>query len=50
MESEGISAPDSVGPESSKARRLKSPFPEFEPIRVKFCQVQGIVRGVVRRY
>ena len=24
--------------------------PSFEPIRVKFCQVQGVVKGVVRRY
>lgn len=30
--------------------RLQPANPEFEPIRVKFCQVQGVVRGVVRRY
>jgi repressor LexA len=30
--------------------RLQPANPEFEPIRVKFCQVQGIVKGVVRRY
>ncbi|MEM9064492.1 MAG: transcriptional repressor LexA [Planctomycetota bacterium] len=30
--------------------RLQPANPDFEPIRVKFCQVQGIVRGVVRRY
>jgi len=30
--------------------RLQPANPEFEPIRVKFCQIQGIVRGVVRRY
>ena len=30
--------------------RLQPANPEFDPIRVKFCQVQGIVRGVVRRY
>ena len=28
--------------------RLQPANPDFEPIRVKFCQVQGIVRGVVR--
>lgn len=30
--------------------RLQPANPGFEPIRVKFCQVQGIVKGVVRRY
>ena len=30
--------------------RLQPANPDFEPIRVKFCQVQGIVRGVIRRY
>jgi repressor LexA len=30
--------------------RLQPANPQFEPIRVKYCQVQGIVRGVVRRY
>ncbi len=30
--------------------RLQPANPAFDPIRVKFCQVQGIVRGVVRRY
>lgn len=30
--------------------RLQPANPEFEPIRVKFCQVQGIVKAVVRRY
>ena len=30
--------------------RLQPANPEFEPIRVKFCQVQGVVKGVVRRY
>ncbi|MDX2018359.1 MAG: transcriptional repressor LexA [Planctomycetota bacterium] len=30
--------------------RLQPANPAFEPIRVKFCQVQGIVKGVVRRY
>lgn len=30
--------------------RLQPANPEFEPIRVKYCQVQGIVKGVVRRY
>lgn len=30
--------------------RLQPANPEFEPIRVKYCQIQGIVRGVVRRY
>lgn len=30
--------------------RLQPANPEFDPIRVKFCQVQGIVKAVVRRY
>ncbi|MBI1190125.1 MAG: transcriptional repressor LexA [Tepidisphaera sp.] len=30
--------------------RLQPANPQFEPIRVKYCQVQGIVKGVVRRY
>lgn len=30
--------------------RLQPANPDFEPIRVKFCTIQGIVRGVVRRY
>jgi repressor LexA len=30
--------------------RLQPANPAFEPIRVKFCQVQGIVKAVVRRY
>ena len=30
--------------------RLQPANPEFEPFRVKFCQVQGIVMAVVRRY
>ncbi|MEN0020053.1 MAG: transcriptional repressor LexA [Planctomycetota bacterium] len=30
--------------------RLQPANPDFEPIRVKFCQIQGTVRGVVRRY
>jgi repressor LexA len=30
--------------------RLQPANPSFDPIRVKFCQVQGIVKGVVRRY
>ena len=30
--------------------RLQPANPEFEPIRGKFCQIQGIVKGVVRRY
>ncbi len=30
--------------------RLQPANPDFEPIRVKFCQVQGIVKGVIRRY
>ena len=30
--------------------RLQPANPSFEPIRVKFCQVQGVVKGVVRRY
>jgi repressor LexA len=30
--------------------RLQPANPDYEPIRVKFCQVQGIVKAVVRRY
>ncbi|RMD66099.1 MAG: transcriptional repressor LexA [Planctomycetota bacterium] len=30
--------------------RLQPANPQFEPIRVKECRVQGVVRGVVRRY
>ncbi len=30
--------------------RLQPANPDFEPIRVKFCQVQGIVKGVIRKY
>ncbi|MEL6328063.1 MAG: transcriptional repressor LexA [Planctomycetota bacterium] len=30
--------------------RLQPANPDFDPIRVRFCQVQGIVAGVVRRY
>lgn len=30
--------------------RLQPANPDFDPIRVKFCTIQGIVRGVVRRY
>lgn len=30
--------------------RLQPANPNFDPIRVRYCQVQGIVRGVVRRY
>jgi repressor LexA len=30
--------------------RLQPANTGFDPIRVKFCQVQGIVKGVVRRY
>ena len=30
--------------------RLQPANPEFEPIRVRFCQIQGIVTAVVRRY
>ncbi len=30
--------------------RLQPANPAFDPIRVKFCQVQGIVKGVIRRY
>lgn len=29
---------------------LQPANPEFEPIKVKFCQIQGVVRGVIRRY
>lgn len=30
--------------------RLQPANPSYEPIRVKFCQIQGVVKGVVRRY
>lgn len=30
--------------------RLQPANTAYDPIRVKFCQVQGIVKGVVRRY
>ena len=30
--------------------RLQPANPDFDPIRVKFCTIQGIVRGVVRQY
>lgn len=30
--------------------RLQPANPAYDPIRVKFCQVQGTVKGVVRRY
>lgn len=30
--------------------RLQPANPAFEPIRVKYCQVQGVVKGVIRRY
>jgi repressor LexA len=30
--------------------RLQPANPNFEPIRVKYCQVQGVVKGVVRKY
>ena len=30
--------------------RLQPANPQFEAIKVKFCQVQGIVKGVVRKY
>jgi repressor LexA len=30
--------------------RLQPANTSFDPIRVKFCQVQGVVKGVVRRY
>ncbi|MEO0630449.1 MAG: transcriptional repressor LexA [Planctomycetota bacterium] len=30
--------------------RLQPANPDFDPIRVKFCAIQGIVRGVVRTY
>jgi repressor LexA len=30
--------------------RLQPANVAYEPIRVKFCQVQGIVKGVIRRY
>jgi repressor LexA len=30
--------------------RLQPANPSFDPIRVKYCQIQGVVKGVVRRY
>ncbi len=30
--------------------RLQPANPDFEPIRVKHCEVQGVVRGVIRKY
>ena len=30
--------------------RLQPANPDFDPIRVQFCQIQGIVKGVIRRY
>lgn len=30
--------------------RLQPANSNYEPIRVKYCQVQGIVKGVIRRY
>ena len=30
--------------------RLQPANSDFDPIKVKFCQVQGIVKGVIRRY
>lgn len=30
--------------------RLQPANPKFDAIRVKFCQIQGIVKGVIRRY
>ncbi len=30
--------------------RLQPANSSYDPIRVKFCQIQGIVRGVVRKY
>ncbi len=30
--------------------RLQPANPAFEPIRVRYCQIQGIVKGVLRRY
>jgi len=30
--------------------RLQPANPDFEAIRVKFCQIQGVVTGVIRRY
>ncbi len=30
--------------------RLQPANPNYDPIRVKYCQIQGTVRGVVRRY
>jgi repressor LexA len=30
--------------------RLQPANPAYDPIRVRFCQIQGIVKGVLRRY
>lgn len=30
--------------------RLQPANPEFSPIRVKYCQIQGVVKAVIRRY
>ncbi len=30
--------------------RLQPANPAYDPIRVRYCQIQGIVKGVVRRY
>lgn len=30
--------------------RLQPANPDFDPIRVSHCQIQGVVRGVIRRY
>jgi repressor LexA len=30
--------------------RLQPANPSYDPIRVKYCQVQGVVKGVVRKY
>jgi repressor LexA len=30
--------------------RLQPANPSYDPIRVRFCQVQGVVKGVLRRY
>ncbi|HYF14289.1 MAG TPA: transcriptional repressor LexA [Phycisphaerales bacterium] len=30
--------------------RLQPANPNYDPIRVRYCQVQGIVKGVVRKY
>jgi len=29
---------------------LQPANPDFDPIKVKFCQIQGVVKGVIRRY